>query len=709
MDPRSLLDSPARRRTAGAVLAAVVLLFAVAQLLPHVSPPGVILQGAELGAVNGLLALGLVLTYRSTRIINFAYGAMGGVGGTLGIMLHLGHHVNWFVCLAVGVAAGAAVGAGVEVLVIRRFFTAPRLVLTVASIGLAQILGGIQLLIPGWLHGPGLVGGFRTPLTGAHFRIHPVVFTGDDLLVVAVVPAVLAGLGWFLLRTDAGIAVRAAADNSDRALLLGVPIRRLSTIVWTVAGVLAALTVMVNGPSQGLTLSAAAGPTLLLPALAAAVVARMESLPVAFGAGVALGIVDSLTRFNVTKEAASDVVFLVVILVALLVQRRALSRSDDTEGSWQATGILRPIPAALRRLPEVAAGRAVIGVAVAVGLVLVPLAFGPGTVNEFTVAVVYGMVAVSLVVLSGWAGNISLGQFGFAGIGGAVAGDLVAKWNVDLFFSLVAAAVAGAVLAVVIGIPALRIRGLFLAVTTMAFAVALDSFFLNPTNFEPLIPSSFVRPVLWKRFDLQNVNDYYWFCLALLGLTILFVTGLRHARAGRVLLATRDNPRAAAAMAVPTVRVKLVGFVLSGVIAGVAGALYAGALGSVGFHSYDSSISLLLFSMAVIGGLGSISGSLLGVAAIVIATHAFPRFQLVITGAGLLVLLLVLPGGLGEAQQRVRDRILRAIALRRGLLVPSLVADRREEPAARAPHEEALLTAALTAAAPGARDRKSVV
>ncbi|HEX6476741.1 MAG TPA: ATP-binding cassette domain-containing protein [Acidimicrobiales bacterium] len=683
------------------VVPAVMIVLLVSQSLPHVAPPGVLLQGAELGAVNGLLALGLVLIYRSSRIINFAYGAMGGVAGTFAIMLDLGAHVNWFVCLLAGLVLGAVVGGAVEILVVRRFFNAPRLVLTVATIGLAQILGGIQLLLPGWLHGPSLVGGFTTPLSGAHVRIHPVIFTGDDALVVAVVPLVLAGLGWFLLRTDAGVAVRAVPDNSERALLLGIPVRRLSTLVWVIAGVLAALTVMVNGPSQGVTLSAAAGPTLLLPALAAAVVARMESLPIAFGAGVGLGVIDSITRFNITKQSASDVAFLVVILAALLIQRSRSSRAEDTEGSWVATGIMRPIPEALRRLPEVVAGRALIGAAVAGALVLVPFAFGPGTVNEFTIAVIYGIVAISLVVLSGWAGNISLGQFAFAGIGGVVTGDLISHWNVDFFLCLVAAGASGALLAVLVGLPALRIRGLLLPVTTLAFAVALDSFFLNPTNFESLIPSSFVRPFLWKRFDLQNVNDYYYFCLGILVLVIVCVVGLRAARAGRVLLATRDNQRAASAMAVPTTRVKMVGFILAGAIAGVAGGLHASALGSVGFHTYDPSISLLLFSMAVIGGLGSISGALLGVATIEVAVHAVPQYQLIITGAGLLWLLLILPGGLGEALQRVRNRVLRRIAASHNLVVPTLVADRladtsSPEGSAAPPREDALLAGALS-------------
>ena len=689
-----------RLRAAALAVGAVVLaLVVVPAVLPHTAPAGLILQGVEFGSISGLLAIGLVLTYRSTRIINFSYGAMGGLSGTVGVMLDLGQHWNWFLSMVAGLLAGGLLGALVDVLVIRRFFHAPRLILTVATIGLAQILGGVQLLIPSWLGGPPIVGGVTTPLSGPHIQVHPVIFNGNDLLVACVVPVVLATLGWFLLRTDAGVAVRSVSDNADRAMLLGIPVRRLSTLVWLIAGGLSALTILVSAPSQGLTLTAGAGPTLLLLPLAAAVVARMESLPVAFGAGVAIGVIDQVVQFNVSKESVTTVVNFAVVLVALLLQRKRSSRADDVDGSWLSTGVLKPIPDALRRLPEVVAGRAVLGAVVVVALVAAPYVFGVGATLEFTFALTFGMVALSLVVLSGWTGSVSLGQFAFAGVGGVIAGDLVAKYNVDLFVSIAVAGAAGVVLAIPIGYAGLRIRGEFLAVITMALAVMMDGFFFNPTNFEHLLPASIIRPVLWKRFDLASVRANYFLCLGVLAVMVLFVVGLRRARAGRAFLAMRDNPRAAQAMAVPKVRVKLVGFVLAGCIAGVAGALFAFTLSAVGSHTFDPSLSVLVFAMAVIGGLGSISGALMGVALIEILSHAFPQYYFIITGAGLLWILAALPGGLGEGVQRVRDRLLRMVAERRGLLVPSLVADRRDD-AGRAPHEETLIAGALGGDAP---------
>jgi len=661
--------SAVRRSRPTAVGLGIVGALIVAMLAsPGRLPFGVALQGALYGTTTGLLGIGLVLTYRSDRIVNFSYGAMGGVGATVSVLLYLGHHWNYFVCLFLGLAAGALVGAGTELLVIRRFARAPRLILTVATIGLAQVLGGIQLLMPKWLSGPPLVGGFRTPISGPHLNVGPVLFTGDALLVVAVVPAVILALAWFLLRTDAGTAIRAVADNRDRAMLLGIPIRRLATIVWVVAGLLATLTTLLSAPTAGLTINAAAGPTLLLPALAAAVIAGMESLPIAFVAGTGLGVLDAVVRWNFTKQSVTTVAFLIVILLGLLLQRDK-GRRENAEESSLATAAMAAtqIPSALRKLPEVVAGRFIGLGGLLLLAVVIPASASDSTVRLFSIAVIYAMVAVSLVVLSGWAGEISLGQYALVGAGGVLVGNLITRWNLDFFVCLVGGAVLGGVLAVAVGLPALRIRGLFLAVTTMALAVAVDGFFLNPTNFASIIPSTIDRPILWKRFDLTNERTLYYLCLAMLVLAIVVVHGLRNSRPGRVMLATRDNPRAAAAMAVPTTRIKLLCFVVSGAIAGVAGGLHAVILQSIGFGTYQPSESLLVFSMVVIGGLGSIGGALLGVAAIELAVHLFPQYQLLITGSGLLLVLLVLPGGLATALVAVRDRLLGWIAARRGI------------------------------------------
>jgi len=626
-------------------VAVLVILFVGQAYLP----PGIILQGVIFGTGTGLLGVGLVLIYRSTRIVNFAYGAMGGLPATIAVSLYLGRNWPWFVVIAVAILAGVLIGVLVELLVIRRFTTSSRLVLTVATIGLAQVLGGLELITPRLIGGQSLVGSFQTPLNEVNVTVHPVVVTGNDLLLLAAVPIVLVALSWFLLRTDSGIAVRGVADNRERAQLLGIPVDRLGAIVWGIAGALAAGTVLLAAPSKGLVIDAAAGPQLLLPALAAAVIAGMDDLKRAFAAGVALGVIDQLVQWNFKQASATTVVFFIIVLVALLVQRRSMSRS--TSEGW-AAAVRTRLPEHVRTLPTIRAAKLVGLSLVIIAAVVAPLVASSSQTSRMSAALIAGTVVVSLVMLTGWSGSVSLGQFAIAGVGGLVCANLLTHLGMDLFLALVISALAGGVIALVVGLPGLRLNGLFLAVTTLAFAIVIDAFVLNPVNFPDAIPDSINRPVLWQRFPLASERTMYWFCLGGLIFVCMLVHGIRRARTGRVLLAVRDNDRAAAAAGVDTTRTRLSAFVATGMIAGFAGGIEVVLLGGIGVHSFEPSQSLLLFSMAVIGGIETIGGALVGVAVVQLASYLFPDYQLVITGTGLLVVLLLMPRGLSEIIDR---------------------------------------------------------
>ena len=680
-------DLDRRARSAIVVLGPIALYILAYKFIPFTkdyvadkAPHEPVVVGLIYGTSNALLAIGLILIYRTNRFINFSYAAMGSLCGFTAVTMHIEKDVPYFVVLPIAVAAGVLLGAIIEIGVIRRFKDSSRLIVTVASIGLAQLLGGIELLlITRVLKSSGFVGGFKVPLS-YKVDIGNKTLIGDEILIVMVVPLIIAGLAWFLLKTDAGVAVRAAAENADRALLLGIPIRRLSTIVWMVSGGLAALTFMLKAPFAGAALSAGQGPTVLLPALAAAVVARMESLPIAFGAGVSLGIVESVVRWNANggDPTFSNVVFLVIILGALLLQRGKLSRAMLGDSGWSFASVVKPTPEQLRRLPEVRYVKLGLIVAAVALAVWVPSTFGPGNKYAAVLAVATAITGVSLVVLTGWGGHISLGQFGFVGIGALVTANLVSN-RVDLFFAVLAAGAAGGIAALIVGLPALRIRGLFLAVTTLAFAVALDSWFLNPTERRSIMPTLTDRPILWERFDLGSSYALYLFGLAFLGLSVLAAVGVRGARSGRVVIASRDNERAADAAAVATTNVKLSAFLLSGTIAGIAGSIYMLGISEIGQNQFEPSLSLDVFTTAVIGCLGSLTGAIIGIATFKFLENFqwLAEYRLVVTGVGLLVVLYAFPGGIGQLLFSIRDRYLRWVANRRNLLVPSLVADKR--------------------------------
>ncbi len=180
---------------------------------------------------------------------------------------------------------------------------------------------------------------------------------------------------------------------------------------------------------------------------------------------------------------------------------------------------------------------------------------------------------------------------------------------------------AGSLTALMVGLPALRIRGLFLGVTTLAFAVPLSTFFLNPANFPDLIPTQVERPLLLDRFDLYDERTLYWFALTILAGAIVLVAGIRHSRAGRAMLAVRDNERAAQARGLSPTRIKLMCFAISGALAGLAGSLHVIALDGVRAGTYSPNMAFEAFSMVVLGGATSMSGALLGAVCLRLAQY----------------------------------------------------------------------------------------
>jgi branched-chain amino acid transport system permease protein len=707
---------PVRKRLAdyewlGRLLAYVLpvagLIFAV-RVWPFPAPNGVILDGALGGGRIALIALGIALIYRANRVINFAQGDLGQVPATLGALLVITLSVNYFIAFTTGLVAAVVLGVVVETLIIRRFFRAPRLILTVATIGLSQVLIGAGLFLA-QAFGQDFQTNRLDPPFAVKFQVGSTIFNGNDVIAMITIPIAFIALAAWLRLSNIGVAVRGSAERADRASTLGIPVRRLHTIVWTVATVLAFLGMWLRAGAVGLPIGTVLGPTFLLLALGAVVIGRMEKFAVIAAAAVALGIIDKAITFQPNNNPAfNDAVLFLVILGALLVTRRP-SRGRvgaDQVSTWQAAREVRPIPRELKGLPEVRFARWALLGAVVAFLVTLPLWLDESRINLAAIIVIFGIIGVSLVVLTGWAGQVSLGQMGFAGVGAAVGGWVTYYTETDLSLALLAGGAAGALAAIVVGYPALRRRGLTLAVSTLAFALFVSSFLLNQELFgengEPpgFLPGQWLpgfridRTPIFGRFDIESETRFYFLCLVVLGLMLVVVRGVRRSRTGRVLIAIRENDSAARSYGINTTRTNLACFALSGFIAAVAGVLLVhqqtGLQVGAG-NLYLPEESLRVFSMVVIGGLGSLPGVLLGAAYIWGTQYFLPgQWSFLATGAGLLLILMVLPGGLGAVLYDTRDWLLRQIAKRRGLVVPSLVADVRvEEPVPEPLLEEA--------------------
>jgi ABC-type branched-subunit amino acid transport system ATPase component/ABC-type branched-subunit amino acid transport system permease subunit len=640
--------------------------------------PQVVLNGTVNGLVIALVAMGLVLTYRATRVINFAVGNMGLPAAALLVVLVVNHGLGYWTALLVSLLAGAAFALGVELVVVRRLFRAPRVILLVATIGVAQLAQGLVLLLPDVQRRRG--SGYPVPVD-AVWEVGDLRVSGPQLTVVLVVPLLALGLGLFLERTTFGRTVAASADNPDLARLSGISPRRVSSFVWVVAGVLAGISIILlsglSGSPIGIT---DLGATTLNRALVVAVLAGLRSFPRTVVAGIAVGVMEAAVRFNVVDQPGLiDLLLLVAVVIAVALAARG---GRDEVTSWSFAPQHRPVPAALAQRWWVRHLGTLGGAAAFAAAALLPLVVTqPSRHLLYSTVVAFAVVTLSIVVITGWAGQLSLGQMAFAGMGALFAAGLQRGLTMEphlggwRLFALelpalpwVVAAAGGVVfaaaVAVAVGVTALRVQGLLLAVSTFAFALAAQQWFYR----QPLLSGGRLQSVpvergeLWG-VDLSEQRSYYWLALGLLAVAVAAVARLRRTGVGRATIAVRENPEAAAAYTVGAARQKLVAFALAGGLAGLGGILLAGAIGNVPlterFFQVDDSLAVV--AMAVIGGLGSVSGALIGALWVVGLPAFFPDSSAVpflVSGVGLLLLLLYFPGGLVQLGFRARDALL---------------------------------------------------
>jgi branched-chain amino acid transport system permease protein len=642
-----------------APLTPAIALVAV-QLIFFGVPLGAWLRGVVIGLLTALLAMGMALVYRANRVLNFAQADLGFVPATLAVGLIVFSGLPYLFGLGVGLAAAVVLGAIVELAIIRRFSRSPRLVLTVATIGITQLLAVFAIRLPR-LWDQNAASQRISPPLDWKLTVGSFILNANDFIAVIVAPVAMIGVGLFLTRTRIGTAVRAAAERSERASLLGIPVGGLSTVVWMIAAALSFLALFLRAGILGIPLGSALAIGTLVQALAALVIGRLRNLVTITVAAVALGVLEYGVSWNADSPLLVAPFIGAAVMAALLLQRRSSSRFDqDTTASWRLADEVRELEPHLARHELVFLMRATTYVFVLAGLVLVPLVLRSDQVVKITAIAIYAIIGLSLVVLTGWAGQISLGQFGFVAIGAAVSAKFTSEWNVDLTLAVLIGAVAGAVAAFIVGLPALRLRGLYLAVTTLVFALSVTSWLLNDRFFS-WVPGSrrFGRPPLFGRLDIDTPTRFYVYTLVVLALTMLAVRGIRRSRSGRAILALRDNERAAQSYGLSATRLKLTAFTISGAVAGVAGGLFAHLNYSFDLSSYGVNKSLEVFTASVVGGLGSMFGAVLG-AAYLRGTEWFvtaEEWRFVSSAAGVLIVLLIVPGGLGALVIRVRDQL----------------------------------------------------
>ncbi|HEX9888667.1 MAG TPA: ATP-binding cassette domain-containing protein [Nitriliruptorales bacterium] len=635
----------------------------------------VITLGAIFGMTYGILAVGLVLVYRQNRIINFAHGEVGAFSAaTLGVMVTK-FGVPYWLMFPVGMALSAGIGALAEVAVIRRLRHAPKLMSIVATLGVGQILSVFALVINAQSVSGTL---FPKPPWLPEFGVGVLNVTSAHSGMLLLTPVLVIALVLFLRWHPIGKAMRGSSANPAAARLSGIFASRMSTLAWAIAGGISAFTAILFTPTATIVTTSSFGPSLLLRALAAAVIGRMTNLPLALGAGVGLGVIEQLLLWNNPSGGAVEAMIFVIIVVALLLQRRgATSTRDEERGSWTAVQAWRRLPEAYDQLVSVRALRRMAVIGSLALVVLLPTFTSNANAITFTAIIAFTIVGLSIVVVTGLGGQLTLGQFALAGIGA-----LASIWfttNVAGFeFGFIVSGLAAAAASLVLGFPALRIRGLMLTVTTLSFGLMVPAWLLqqswafgsgvNPGR--PIIPYFGIG-------ELASAKHYYYFALFWFLVAWVFARNVRRGGIGRRLVAVRDNEDNARAFTVNATAVKLQAFVLSGFLAGIGGSVFAHTFSRVGNGTFPVSASIDIAVMAVVGGLGILAGPLLGALLVIAVPEFIPldNLGLFAQKVGLLLLILYLPGGLAQGFEPLRMRVVRFLARRAGLDPAEVEAD----------------------------------
>jgi ABC-type branched-subunit amino acid transport system ATPase component/branched-subunit amino acid ABC-type transport system permease component len=577
--------------------------------------------GLAFGCLYAAIGMGVVVTYHGSGVINFATGAIAMWGAyvyaelrasgdlvlPVAIIPHrisLADNVGFVPAFLAGILTCAVLGFLAHVIVFRPLHAAPVLAKVVASVGILlflQALAALQfgsaskIIQPIFSKKPISIGGAQ--------------FSQDRIWLAVCAIGVAIVLAAYFRWARWGLATSAAAENERATSLAGYSPQLLAASTWILSSVVAGGLGILVSPAT--PLNSGTYSLAIIPALAAALIGRLRSIGITAAAGLALGSFQSLVTFQTGKPwwpkwavtGLGDAVPFLFIIVGLFVWGDRL----PTRGS-----ILAPrLPAVPRQVPKVR----VVVLATVIGAAAILVTSGSYRFGVIT-SMVMAVVMLSFVILTGFVGQISLAQSAIAGVGGYALSKLTVSLGVPFPLSLLLSSLVAAVFGVLIGIPALRIRGANLAVVTLSAAIALERFIFRNPEFTGSSGNLISKPRLFG-LDLgirkgQDVARWQFgiTVLLILVITSLAVGNLARSASGRRFLAIRSNERAAAAAGVDVARNKLLAFAMSSFLAGLGGSLIGYSRGQLSPESFTAAIGLAFLAFAYLGGITSVKGAI---------------------------------------------------------------------------------------------------
>ena len=651
-----------------------------------------LLLGLGNGGVFAALAMALVVTYRSSGVLNFATGAQALYAAYTYSLLRNGQllipipglgpdrqcrsDLGFWPALLITLGIQAVMGAVVYLLVFRPLRNHRPVAKAVASIGLMGVLTAVVTYQVGT----------QVVLVNPIFPQDHVKWLGIDVSTDRLLLAgTIIGLGIVLTVlfrfTRFGLATRASAETEVGALVSGLSPDRIALVNWIISFVVSGIAGILIAPL--VPLQPGTYTLFIVPALAAAVVGRFHSLGWAITAGLGIGALESLSVYvnGVHPDfpaGAGELIPLVLVLVVLAFRGQTM----PSRGSLLQVTLGRA-PRPHWRIPT-----AIVGTAA--GIAAIYLFTGNDRAALYS-SFITAVISLSLVVVTGYTGQISLAQLTLAGVSAYILSTFATSWGIPFPVAPILSALVAAAAGVVIGIPALRVRGLMLGVVTLTFAAGVEAIWFNNNAIDGGASGLNIPTPRLFGMDLSIGSGkdfprpaFGILCLVVLVLVALGVSWLRTSRLGTAMLAVRSDERSAAAAGINVVRVKLIGFAIAAFIAGLGGSLLAYQLGNVTFQDFDAYLGLVIFSIVVVAGITSVSGGIVAgllssggmLVALIssgVGSGGVDNWYGVVAGIGVILTVIFNPDGvvgpthLFLEQQRTKG----ALARPQGALVPS--------------------------------------
>jgi len=574
------------------------------------------LLGLGVGALYAFASQGLIIIFRGTGVLNFSLGATAIAGVYLHWELHVQHGMTFLLAAVFGVALSALLGALTHWVIMRPLQRkrASTLVQVLATLGvLILIQAGVVIRY-----------GSQAHQVDSWLPTNRVTLWGDvgitvDRLILLAIGCVSAFLLWLLYRSSQfGLATEAVSESERSAAAVGVSPNYVAVVNWALGSAVACIAGILVVPI--ITLQVTSMTSLVLAAMAAALVGEFKRFPIATAAGFALGIGQALVGRFAHQDGLGPSLPFILIIIMMVFRGRSLPLRDHF----------------LQKLPTVGSGKmswdwTLFGCGAVVFIILTKDA---KWIDAITVTLGAAIVLLSIVVLTGYTGQLSLAQYAMAGFGAYVAGRLIAVYDIPFLLGLALGVLAAVPLGIIFALPAVRTRGINLAIASLGLGTAIELMLFRNREYTGGVAGTQVGDPSLFGYDISSIRHperYAIFTLVLAIVAVWVVANVRRGRSGRRLIAVRTNERAAAALGINVVRAKLFAFSLASAVAALGGILLAFRLSSISYQSYTSFTSIIYAGLSLVGGVGHLLGAFVGATMV---TGAFNQEVLESTWSG---------------------------------------------------------------------------